>query len=337
MNRSDPQPRRPRRRKRSWPRTILLIVFILAVLAGIYACLVRKPQVKAAPAGSTSQDVSSSSSVSSEPEPVKERKDDFFTILVSGLDDDNGGSDTNILVGFDAKEQAITCVSIPRDTGVYINGKSRKINYAYNLGGMDQMRETVSDALGIPVDFTVEVNLKAFVKLVDEIGGVDFEVPLNMNYDDPYQDLHIHLKKGMQHLDGQNALKVVRFRHNNDGSGYGTEDIGRIGTQQAFLKAVAKQLLQIGNVKNIPALVDIFYTYVKTDLTTGNLVWLGNEALNIGTENIHFATLPGDGSGYYNKQSVYVLDAQATCDLVNEALNPYNEALTLEDMDILVP
>ena len=100
---------------------------------------------------------------------------------------------------------------------------------------------------------------------------------------------------------------------------------------------VAKQLLQIGNVKNIPALVDIFYTYVKTDLTTGNLVWLGNEALNIGTENIHFATLPGDGSGYYNKQSVYVLDAQATCDLVNEALNPYNEALTLEDMDILVP
>ena len=80
-----------------------------------------------------------------------------------------------------------------------------------------------------------------------------------------------------------------------------------------------------------------FYTYVKTDLTTGNLVWLGNEALNIGTENIHFATLPGDGSGYYNKQSVYVLDAQATCDLVNEALNPYNEALTLEDMDILVP
>ena len=108
MSRSDPQPRRKRRRRRSWPRTILLIVFVLAILAGIYACLVRKPQVKAAPAGSTSQDVSSSSSASSEPAPVKERKDDFFTILVSGLDDDNGGSDTNILVGFDAKNQAIT-------------------------------------------------------------------------------------------------------------------------------------------------------------------------------------------------------------------------------------
>ena len=337
MNRSEPQPRRQRRRRRSWPRTILLIVFVLAILAGIYACLVRKPQVQPDPAGSTSQDVSSSSSASSEPTPVKGRKDDFFTILVSGTDDGNGCADTNILVGFDAKNQAITCVSIPRDTGVYIDGKSQKVNAAYGKGGMALLADTVSDALGIPVDFTVEVSLEAFVKLVDEIGGVDFYVPLNMNYDDPYEDLHIHFSKGTQYLNGRDALKVVRFRHNNDGSGYGTEDIGRIGTQQAFLKAVAKQMLQIGNVKNIPALVDIFYTYVKTDLTTGNLVWLGNEALNIGTENIHFATLPGDGSGYYNKQSVYVLDAQATCDLVNEALNPYNEALTLEDMDILVP
>ena len=337
MNRSEPQPRRKRRRRRSWPRTILLIVFVLAILAGIYACLVRKPQLRPDPAASASQNVSSSSAASSEPAPVKERKDDFFTILVSGTDDGNGCADTNILVGFDAKNQAITCVSIPRDTGVYIDGKSQKVNAAYGKGGMTLLADTVSDALGIPVDFTVEVSLKAFVKLVDEIGGVDFYVPLNMNYDDPYEDLHIHFSKGTQHLNGSDALKVVRFRHNNDGSGYGTEDIGRIGTQQAFLKAVAKQLLQIGNVKNIPALVDIFYTYVKTDLTTGNLVWLGNEALNIGTENIHFATLPGDGSGYYNKQSVYVLDAQATCDLVNEALNPYNEALTLEDMDILVP
>ena len=327
MNRSDPQPRRPRRRKRSWPRTILLIVFILAVLAGIYACLVRKPQVKPAPAGSTSQDVSSSSAVSSEPEPVKERKDDFFTILVSGLDDDNGGSDTNILVGFDAKEQAITCVSIPRDTGVYINGKSRKINYAYNLGGMDQMRETVSDALGIPVDFTVEVNLKAFVKLVDEIGGVDFEVPLNMNYDDPYQDLHIHLKKGMQHLDGQNALKVVRFRHNNDGSGYGTEDIGRIGTQQAFLKAVFQKML--ANPQKITAYAQIFSEYVKTDLAVSELAWFGQEALLMGMDKLSFSTLPGVWSDRLNR---WVIDQDAALELINNGLNPRAADRTLDDL-----
>ena len=238
---------------------------------------------------------------------------------------------------FDTNNKTATLVSIPRDTLVLRNGKNSKINAVYGNGKGEAMAQAVSELLGVPVDYYVSVDLDAFGAIVKAIGGVYFDVPIDMNYDDPYQDLHIHFTKGPRHLNGQEAMEVVRFRHNNDGTGYGTEDIGRIGTQQAFLKAVAKQLLQIGNVKNIPALVDIFYSYVKTDLTTGNLVWLGNEALNIGTENIHFATLPGAGSGYYNKQSVYVLDAQATCDLVNEALNPYNEALTLEDMDILVP
>ena len=266
-----------------------------------------------------------------------ERKGGFYTILVSGSDDGNGNSDTNILVAVDTVNGYVYGVSIPRDSKAVWDGKSHKINAAFGKGGMTKLAEVVSDQLGIPVDYTVSVDLTGFEALVDAIGGVNFDVPINMDYDDPIQNLSIHFKKGVQYLNGADAMRVVRFRHNNDGTGYGTEDIGRIGTQQAFLKAVAKQLLQIGNVKNIPALVDIFYTYVKTDLTTGNLVWLGNEALNIGTENIHFATLPGDGSGYYNKQSVYVLDAQATCDLVNEALNPYNEALTLEDMDILVP
>ena len=133
-------------------------------------------------------------------------------------------------------------------------------------------------------------------------------------------------------------MEVVRFRHNSDkdNPGYGgRQDIGRIGTQQAFLKTVAQKLMKI---ENVPAMAETFLKYVKTDLTLGNLVWLANQALSMGgTDAISFATLPGDGSGYYNKQSVYVLDAQATCDLVNEALNPYNEALTLEDMDILVP
>ena len=79
--------------------------------------------------------------------------------------------------------------------------------------------------------------------LVDAIGGVDFDVPINMDYDDPIQNLSIHFKKGVQHLSGADALRVVRFRHNNDGSGYGSEDLGRMATQQKFLKAVAKKML----------------------------------------------------------------------------------------------
>ena len=192
------------------------------------------------------------------------------------------------------------------------------------------MRETVSDALGIPVDFTVEVNLKAFVKLVDEIGGVDFEVPLNMNYDDPYQDLHIHLKKGMQHLDGQNALKVVRFRHNNDGSGYGTEDIGRIGTQQAFLKTVFKKMLS--NPQKITSYAQIFSEYVKTDLAVSELAWFGQQAILMGMDKLNFETLPGEWS---DRLSRWVIDQEAALELINNGLNPCTADRTLDDLHLV--
>ena len=321
--------------------TLLSLLFLTTAVFATIKYVFRAPELTPDKPDSQADDVTPSGEDGTRDTDVipngRERKEYCYNILVSGLDDDNGGSDTNILVRFDVPNKRIDLVSLPRDTLLHNEYRNNKLNFAYAKGGTELLMEQIENLLGIPVDFYVTVNLKGFIALVDQIDGVDFDIPINMDYDDPYQDLHIHFTKGPRHLHGQEAMEVVRFRHNNDGTGYGTEDIGRIGTQQAFLKAVAKQLLQIGNVKNIPALVDIFYTYVKTDLTTGNLVWLGNEALNIGTENIHFATLPGDGSGYYNKQSVYVLDAQATCDLVNEALNPYNEALTLEDMDILVP
>ena len=103
-----------------------------------------------------------------------ERKPNFYTILVSGVDDHNGGSDTNILVAVDAENNYIYGVSIPRDTKSIIHGRNQKINYAYNAGGIDLLAQTISDQLGIPVDYTVSVDLQGFVALVDAIGGVTF-------------------------------------------------------------------------------------------------------------------------------------------------------------------
>ena len=319
--------------------TLLSLLFLSTAVFATVKYVFRAPELDTdKPAVTPTDTTPADEGQAGDPVPAgRVQRDYCYNILVSGLDDDNGGSDTNILVRFDVPNKRIDLVSLPRDTLLHNEYKNNKLNFAYAKGGTELLMSEIENLLGVPVNFYVTVNLKGFIALVDQIDGVDFDIPVNMDYDDPYQDLHIHFTKGPRHLTGQEAMEVVRFRHNNDGSGYGTEDIGRIGTQQAFLKVVAKQLLQLSNVKNIPAMVDIFCTYVKTDLTAGNLVWLGNEALNIGMENIHFATLPGDGSGYYKKQSVYVLDAQATCDLVNEALNPYNEPLTLEDMDILTP
>ena len=259
----------------------------------------------------------------------RERKADFYTILVSGVDDGNGGSDTNILVAVDAANGYIYGVSIPRDTKAVFNGKSHKINAAYNTGGMKKLAEVVSDQLGIPVDYTVLVDLRGFEALVDAIGGVNFTVPISMDYDDPYQDLHIHFTKGPRHLNGQEAMEVVRFRHNNDGTGYGSEDLGRMQTQQNFLKAVAKQTLTVSNLTKVDSFVKIFQKYVETDLSLGNLAWLGREAITIGAENIDFSTLPGDWKSPY----IY-LDQEETLALVNQYLNPYVEDRTAADLHI---
>lgn len=322
-----------RRKRHNWGRILLLLVFLSAALYAGAHCLFRAPEQTRKEADSVEKADNAAQEETPASSPVSThyiRKEDFYTILVSGVDDGNGGSDTNILVAVDAANHYIYGVSIPRDTKAYFNGKNHKINAAYNAGGMELLSDVVSDQLGIPVDYTVLVDLKGFEALVDAIDGVDFYVPVNMDYDDPYQDLSIHFSKGMQHLSGAEALKVVRFRHNNDGTGYGSEDIGRMQTQQDFLKTVARQTLTISNLDKVSDFVKIFQKYVETDLSLGNLAWLGKEAIAIGADNIDFSTLPNDWKSPY----IY-LDPDETLALVNQYLNPYVEDRVMEDLNLL--
>ena len=337
-------PRRTRRRRKN-PRT--LQVFLLIVLILLTVCVVVKafflkapaqkaPVLPAQPAAAdtdTPQSQEEQDAQAAQEAALRshlERKGGFYTILLSGVDDDNGGSDTNILVAVDTVNGYIYGVSIPRDSKAFIDGKVHKINYAYNKGGMELLADIVSEQLGIPVDYTVCVNLQGFTSLVDAIGGVDFDVPLNMDYDDPIQGLNIHFQKGMQHLSGADALRVVRFRHNNDGTGYGSEDLGRMQTQQKFLKAVAKKMLSAGNIlTKIDDYARIFQQYVDTDLSVGNLAWLGTEALKMGLDSIDFSTLPNEWKSPY----IY-LNPDETLTLVNTYLNPYVEDRTAEDLNL---
>ena len=171
--------KRTRRRRRSWSRLLLLVVFVAAALYAGYFCLFRPPEV---PAETTRPDEAEEVSAEDTAQDAEvlaqaahlERKPYFYTILVSGVDDHNGGSDTNILVAVDAENDYIYGVSIPRDTKAVINGKNHKINFAYNSGGTALLAETISQQLGIPVDFTVTVDLDGFAALVNAIGGVGF-------------------------------------------------------------------------------------------------------------------------------------------------------------------
>ena len=333
--------RRVRRRQRKQPHTLqvflIIVLVLLTVCVLVKAFFLKAPEQKAAelPAQSAASDTDSQQSPEEQAaqEALRshlERKGGFYTILVSGVDDGNGGSDTNILMAVDTVNGYVYGASIPRDSKAIIGGKAHKINYAYNKGGTELLASTVSEQLGIPVDYTVCVNLQGFTALVDAIGGVDFEVPINMDYDDPIQGLSIHFKKGMQHLSGADALRVVRFRHNSDGTGYGSEDLGRMQTQQKFLKAVAKKMLSAGNIlTKVDDYAKIFNQYVDTDLTVGNLAWLGTEVLKMGVDKIDFSTLPNEWKSPY----IY-LDPDETLALVNTYLNPYVEDRTAEDLNL---
>ena len=312
---------------------LLLILLVLTIAVLVVGCrsLFQKPEQKEERLPEVTVPVGGGQAIDEEELAAQEalrshleRKKGFYTILVSGADDGNGNSDTNILVAVDTEGGAIYGVSIPRDTKAIWKGKDQKINYAFAAGGMEGIASVITEQLGIPVDYTVMVDLQAFVALVDAIGGVNFYVPMDMDYEDPYQDLIIHIPEGQQRLNGEDALKVVRFR-----SGYASQDIGRMETQQKFLKAVAKQTLQLSNLDKIDDFVKIFKQYVETDLELGELAWLGKEAIDIGVENIQFSTLPGAWKNPY----IYV-DPAAALQLVNEHLNPYVEDRVPEDLNI---
>lgn len=342
----DDEPRRSkkakkRKKKQSGSRgervvvTLLSLLFLTVAVVATVKYVVRAPEpVTDSEDQQTQQDGAEDSDAIQTISNGRERKSKYcYNILLYGVDNDAGGSDTNMLMRFDAVNKTVDVVSLPRDT---LMSNGHKLNSSYNNGGTEKLRSNIEDMLGVPVDFYVSVDLKGFIALIDQIGGVDFDVPCDMDYDDPYQDLHIHFKAGLQKLNGQQAMEVVRFRHNNDNTGYGgRQDLGRIGTQQAFLKTVAQKLMKL---ENVPAMAETFLKYVKTDLTLGNLMWLANQALSMGgTDAISFATLPGDGAGWYKGMSVYALDPEQVLEMTNSMLNPYATDITADEQNILVP
>ena len=173
------------------------------------------------------------------------RVEDYYTVLILGRDTGGGGNtDTMLLASYDVTNQKATVMSIPRDTMVNVSWDIKRINSVYNYyGGGDQgiqyLYKEIAQLVGFEPDYQVVVEWDAVGQIVDAMGGVWFDVPRNMNYDDPYQDLHIHQEKGYRLLTGDDAMQVLRYRHDNDMRyGYPDGDLGRIKTQQAFLTAM---------------------------------------------------------------------------------------------------
>ena len=279
-----------------------------------------------------------------------ERKSkDYWTVLILGRDTGGGGNtDTMLLASYDVTNQKATVMSIPRDTMVNIPYDVKKINGVYNYGGggeagIQYLYKEISQLVGFEPDYQVVVEWEAVGQIVDAMDGVWFDVPRNMNYDDPLQNLHIHQEKGYRLLSGEDAMEVLRYRRDNDKRyGYPEGDVGRIKTQQAFLSAMVEQLLKVENVPKIRQFIQVFQDNVETDLTFQNILWFAQSAYlgGLRTEDVEFVTMPHRNvdawSRSYSQDLEYVVPvADELLDLVNTKLSPYTEVFTLGDLDIM--
>ncbi len=270
-----------------------------------------------------------------ETEQPKSLRDGIYNILICGTDDDGTRTDTIIIAHLDTTDHTVALLSIPRDTPVATgNGGIMKINSVYAGGGADGMQRLsgrLRELLGFPVDGYVLVNLDAFKKTVDLVGGVEFDVPQDMDYEDASQDLYIHLKAGLQRLDGEKAMELVRFR-----KGYASQDIQRTQVQQQFLKALAKQCLSVSSLSKLKEFADIFAEDVTTDLTVGNMIWYGKELMACDFDSMQTYTAEGEGA-MINGGAYYPLYAGRLLEIVNKSFNPYDAAISASSLTVITP
>lgn len=209
-------------------------------------------------------------------------------------------TDTLLVCSYDPKIQDVALLSIPRDTFVGRNKNTAtgfdKINALYQIDP-DKLLKKVNDITGLGINYYIKVDTQGLKDLVDSVGGIYFDVPIDMDYDDSSQKLSIHLKAGYQLLDGNKAEQVLRFRHNNNGSTYpaeyGQEDIGRMKTQRAFITEVIKQVAKPENITKVDDYIKIANNNVETNFNIWNLKDYAPYAIDFNADNIKTETLPG--------------------------------------------
>lgn len=217
-------------------------------------------------------------------------------VMIMGVDEregDVGRSDTLMIATLDPKKNKAAILSIPRDSRVKIKGHGfDKINAAYAHGGYQLSQDTVENLLGVQIDHHVIINIQAFKKIIDAIGGIDIDVEKRMYYQDIWDDdggLLIDLQPGMQHMDGKTAITYVRFR---DEEG----DIGRVRRQQHFMQAVMDKLTSPSIIPRLPSIISEITSSIKTDLSLKQMLELVSSLKNAQKNGLQTEMLPGKGA-----------------------------------------
>lgn len=252
------------------------------------------------------------------------------TILLAGTDASGNQTDTLMLLNVDREANRLSLLSIPRDTKVNCTYQPKKINGAYvangkGENGMDALMGYVADCVGFRPDGYVLIDLDVFVELVDLFGGVDFNVPQDMFYEDPSQDLYIDLQAGEQTLNGKNAMGLVRYR-----SGYSMADLQRVQVQRDFLMEAVRQWKSPTHLIDALRALPLLEKNTLTDLSFRELTWLAESAALCGTDGMVMQTVP-----YYLSDVYVCIDAgDAYLELINTYFNPYETEVGYGDLNI---
>lgn len=317
-----------KKKMKMWKKILLVILIAIAIAGGVFAYKVQKN------GGGMSGMLAT---MVGHDENTRKNLGEF-KCLVLGISTDLEGSsltDTIMVASYNPNTQKATLLSIPRDTYTGKNSARatayEKINALYGRKNRpDETLEAVNEITGLDIKYYAVVKTEALIELVDAIGGVTFNVPIDMKYDDPTQDLHIDLKAGEQKLDGDKAEQLVRFRHGNWDpktrtyptypAEYGDNDLGRMRTQREFIMQVIKQTAKVENIFKIGEILDVaknnLITNIDFDVAKDYIPYI----VEFDTANILTATLPGTvpDLSQTNNVSVFVYNKKETKALVQE-------------------
>ena len=249
-------------------------------------------------------------------------------ILVLGIDRsverlESGSfrSDTIILVTVNFKTMDVDMISFPRDSYVKLYNKKaelidpvdpfNKINAAFSLGGgvehggYQSMMNTVSAVMGgIPVNYYVSFDMNAVKEIVNAMGGVDYEVDIEVSMNGRV------LHPGMQHLNGQAVLDYCRQRK-------GSSDTARVDRQQRMLKAIFNQMKTTGQIANIPKIYQAVSDAIETDLSFEQICSLSLIALRMDMDQLGRHMVEGKFQSLYSRD-IWCIDGEKLTKLMKE-------------------
>ncbi len=260
----------------------------------------------------------------------------IVNILLLGVDEGGMRSDTIMLASLNGKTGKLSVMSIPRDTRVLVGRGYQKINAAIGIGAQEVRKGNLKEPeelsvqkvkllTGLPIHYFMSVNFDGFMEIIDALGGVEFDVPFRMKYDDPVQNLHIDLQPGLQTLNGKQSHDFVRFRKGNAGyPGYAMGDLGRIEAQQAFIKAFIQQKVTAKNILKADEIFDVIQRNVRTNYTAKDLIKHLGAIRKINSDTMTMYQLPGSAQTI-GGASYFICDDAKTQELVDTVFSPTSQ------------